>query len=150
MKYYSPSNQDLSLWWSLRRTHEAIHKIRRMEVNPYKMSTVETGVLLIVKLSHNTVTPIEIARQLLKDTHSITQLLVRMEKRGLVKRVKDLPRKNMIRVALTPKGLSAFKQTSGTETIPKIMAVLTPNEKKQFEVILNKLREKTEKILKVV
>jgi MarR family transcriptional regulator, organic hydroperoxide resistance regulator len=148
MKYYTPSNQDLSLWWSLRRTHEAIHKVRKMEVSPYKISTVETGVLLIVHLSHNTVTPIEIARQLLKDTHSITQLLVRMEKRGLVKRVKDLPRKNMIRVVLTPKGQLAFKQTSGAKTIPKIMSVLTQDEKKQFEVTLNKLRNKTMQILR--
>jgi MarR family transcriptional regulator, organic hydroperoxide resistance regulator len=150
MKYYSPSNKDLSLWWALRRTHEVIHKIRKMEVNPYKISTVETGVLLIVYLSHNKVTPIEIARQLLKDTHSITQLLVRMEKRGLVKRVKDLPRQNMIRVVLTPKGLAAFKQTRGKKTIPKIMSVLTPEEKKQCEIIMNKLRDRTLAILKVV
>jgi DNA-binding MarR family transcriptional regulator len=148
MEYYTPSNQDLSLWWSLRRTHEAIHKVRKMEVSPYKISTVETGVLLIVHLSHNKVTPIEIARQLLKDTHSITQLLVRMEKRGLVKRVKDLPRRNMIRVVLTPKGQLAFKQTNGDKTIPKIMSALTPDEKQQFEVILDKLREKTMKILR--
>jgi MarR family transcriptional regulator, organic hydroperoxide resistance regulator len=148
MKYYTPSNQDLSLWWALRRTHEAIHKIRKIEVSPYKISTVETGVLLIVHLSHNKITPIEIARQLLKDNHSITQLLVRMEKRGLVKRVKDLPRKNMIRVVLTPKGQAIFKQTTGIKTIPKIMSVLTSDEKKQFEVILDKLRNKTMKILR--
>jgi MarR family transcriptional regulator, organic hydroperoxide resistance regulator len=150
MKYYTPSNQDLSLWWALRRTHEGIHNIRKMEVNPYKISTVETGVLLIIHLSRNTITPIEIARQLLKDTHSITQLLVRMEKRGLIKRVKDLPRKNMIRVVMTPKGNVAFKQTNATTTIPKIMSVLTPDEKKQLEVLLYKLREKTTEILKIV
>jgi MarR family transcriptional regulator, organic hydroperoxide resistance regulator len=148
MKYFTPSNQDLSIWWSLRRTHEAIHKVRKIEVRPYRLSTVETGVLLIVHLSDNTVTPIEIARQLLKDTHSITQLLVRMEKRGLIKRVKDLPRKNMIRVVLTPKGQSAFKQTSGTKSIPKIMSVLTPDEKQQFKVILDKLRNTTMQILR--
>ena len=91
---------------------------------------------------------IEIARQLLKDTHSITQLLVRMEKRGLIRRVKDLPRKNMIRVVMTPKGNKAFKQTSGTKTIPEIMSVLTADEKKQLEDTLNKLRDKATRLLK--
>jgi MarR family transcriptional regulator, organic hydroperoxide resistance regulator len=148
MDYLALPNQDLNLWWTFRRTHEALHQLRKMEVRAYKISTVETGVLLIVYLSHNKVTPIEIARQLVKDTHSITQLLIRMEKRGLLKRVKDLPRKNMIRVVLTPKGLAAYKKTEGIKTLQKIMSSLTPDEKKQFEETLNKLRNKTVKIIK--
>ena len=72
MDYYFPSDPDYSLWYTIRRAHEAIHKVRKSEIRPYKLSTVETGVLLIVHKAKNDITPAEISRQLLKDPHSIS------------------------------------------------------------------------------
>jgi DNA-binding MarR family transcriptional regulator len=148
MEYYSPSNKDMGLWWSIRRTHEAIHKIRKIELRKYRISTIESAVILIVRQSRNLVTPIEIARQLLKDAHSISQLLIRMEKRGLLKRVRNLPRKNMIRVVLTPKGQDLYKHIGEAKSISKIMSALTPDERQQFDLALEKLRSKAMKISK--
>ena len=94
MKYYNPSDPDYKLWISFRRVHEAINKIRKLELIPYKLSTAETGVLLIVHEAKNQTTPTEISRQLLKDHHSISQLLDRMEKKGLIRKTKGFHRKN--------------------------------------------------------
>ena len=46
------------------------------------------------------VTPAEISRRLLRESHSISQILNRMENKGLVRWVKDLERKNLVRLIL--------------------------------------------------
>ncbi len=147
MEYLSSTDPDYSIWLSFRRTHEAIHKIRKIELRPYKLSTVETAVLVTVYRANNKVTPAEISRQLLKDAHSISQLLVRMEKRGLLKRVKGVPRKNMIKVVLTRKGQEAYYHGEKGKAINKIMSALSEKEKKQLVVCLDKLREKAMEVL---
>lgn len=147
MEYYSSSDPDYSIWLSFRRAHEAIHKVRKIELRPYKLSTVETAVLVTVYRANNKTTPAEISRQLLKDAHSISQLLVRMEKRGLLKRVKGIPRKNMIKVVLTRKGQEAYYHGEKGKSINKIMSALSEDEKKQMVVCLDKLREKAMEVL---
>lgn len=142
MEYLSSSDPDYSVWLSFRRAHEAIHKVRKIELRPYRLSTVETAVLVTVHRANNKVTPAEISRQLLKDAHSISQLLVRMERRGLLKRIKGIPRRNMIRVVLTRKGQEAYYHGEKGKAINKIMSVLSDEEKQQLVVSLDKLREK--------
>ena len=142
MDYYFPSDPDYSLWYTIRRAHEAIHKVRKSEIRPYKLSTVETGVLLIVHKAKNDITPAEISRQLLKDPHSISQLLSRMEKKGLLTNAKGYPKKNMVQVKLTEKGKRAFKLSESGNKVGNIMNVLSDKEKKQLVTYLDKLRER--------
>lgn len=142
MDYYSPQNPDYGLWYTLRRAHEAIHKIRKSELRSSKLSTAETGVLLVVHEGHNKITPAEISRQLLKDPHSISQLLVRMGKKGFLKNVKGVPKKNMVQVQLTPKGEEAYKLSMEGNKLNRIMNVLSGKEKEQLVSYLNRLRER--------
>ena len=102
---------------------------------------------MIVNQGKNKVTPAEISRQLLKDPHSISQLLVRMEKRGLVKNIKGLPRKNMIRVKLTSKGQKAFKNSLESNNLGKIFSILSEDEKEQFHLYCEKIREMAMSVL---
>jgi DNA-binding MarR family transcriptional regulator len=85
-------------------------------------------------------TPAEIARRLVREPHSVSGLLSRMEKQGLIKRVKDLPRRNMIRVVMTKKGEEAYKFIIQRTTMHDVMSVLTKQEKKAMWDILLKLR----------
>jgi DNA-binding MarR family transcriptional regulator len=142
MDYYFPSDPDYSLWYTIRRAHEAIHKVRKSEIRPYKLSTVETGVLLIVHKAKNDITPAEISRQLLKDPHSISQLLGRMEKKGLLQNIRGYRKKNMVQVKLTEKGQKAFKLSESGNKVSDIMNVLSEREKKQLVKSLDKLRER--------
>lgn len=145
--YLSPENTDMNVWLWFRRTFTAISKARQKELRPYGISLPESAVLYVVHELNNRVTPTEISRQLLTDIHSISQLLVRMENRGLLRRVKDFPRKNMIRVALTRKGREIRKQAIAGETMTNIMSDLSESEKKQFLSYLSKMRSKAMNIL---
>ena len=70
-----------------------------------------------------------------------------MEKEGLIEKVRDLERKNLVRVAATEKGNEVFLKTTERGTIKDITSVLTPEEQKQLWSLLAKLRGQTMKIL---
>jgi len=64
-----------------------------------------------------------------------------MERKGLVARVRDLQRKNMVRVVLTDKGEEALAQgLTKREVIFDIMSRLTDKEQDDLGELLEKLR----------
>jgi DNA-binding MarR family transcriptional regulator len=91
-------------------------------------------------------TPAEISRWLLREPHSVSGILERMEKNGLIKRVKDLERRNMIRVTFTEKGKQAYGVVRRRGVWHKIMEVLTAEEQEYLAYLLNKVHEKVLKL----
>jgi len=65
-----------------------------------------------------------------------------MEKEGLIRKVKDLDRKNLIRVVVTEKGQRAYEQSTKREVIHRIMSSLSEEERQQLSSCLQKLRSK--------
>jgi len=73
--------------------------------------------LFVVQSTRERATPSEISRWLLREPHSTSGLITRMEKDGLVTKVDDLERKNMLRVAMTEKGREAYEKSTDRESI---------------------------------
>ena len=142
MKYYFPSDPDYNLWYSIRRTHQSIYNIRKRVISLYKLSTIESGVLFIIHESKNNITPAEISRQLLQAPNQISQLLTRMEKKGLLYKQKGTPKKNVVQVRLTKKGEDAFKLSTTDNKLSKIMSALSKREKRQLLKYLDKLQQR--------
>jgi DNA-binding MarR family transcriptional regulator len=65
-----------------------------------------------------------------------------MEKKGLVRKVKDLEKKNQVRVAMTEKGQQACEQASKRESIHRIMSSLNDSECEHLVVCLQSLLDK--------
>ena len=59
---------------------------------------------------------------------------------GLVRRVKDLDRKNLVRIVITKKGYNLYLKIEEQKSIDKIMSVLTEEEKLELWSILAKIR----------
>ena len=70
-----------------------------------------------------------------------------MVKKGLVEKIKDLDKRNLIRVSMTKKGLKVYYQTTKRRFIHNIMASLSDEEQQQFRSCLEKLRTKALKEL---
>jgi len=130
-----------NLWLVLRRTDHVILKVRNQELGQYGVSAVAAGVLLVVHSSDGKVTPAEISRQILREAHSVSGLVSRMEKAGFVRKIKDLDRKNQVRVELTEKGREAYNNASKREKIHRIMSVLSEAEREQLMSYLKRIRE---------
>jgi DNA-binding MarR family transcriptional regulator len=137
----SPTNDyDFQLWVLLRQVRDAMAKARERELGIIDISSVQGSILTSIKVIADKATPIEISRRLIREPHSISGLLERMEKQGLVKLVKDLPRRNMVRVVMTKKGEATYKHISNRAVMREIIASLNKQEKKKLWDILLKLR----------
>ena len=87
-------------------------------------------------------TPAAISRQLFWELHSVSEQLSRMEAKGLVRKVRDLGRRNLIRAEVTAKGVEVYRESSRRRSAREIMSVLTKDEQHQLWALLAKLREK--------
>lgn len=133
-------NAQLAFWYMLRRTYKAVLRARQRELDRYGLSAEAAGVLhAIVRLERNA-TPTSIAGQLFLERNSVSEQLKRMEKDGLVERLKDLGQRNRIRVILTKKGRDAYTKSSRNRSTLKIMSVLTPEEQEQAWILLARIQ----------
>lgn len=136
-KYYQ-------LWWLLVHVWRAIHKVRAKELRGHRITPEEAAVIFII---HNIgpATPAEISRWVLREPHSVSRLVSRMERKGLVSKNRDLARKNLVRVALTEKGTQSYSALIKIESIQRIMSVLSEEQYQELysclEVLLNKAFE---------
>jgi DNA-binding MarR family transcriptional regulator len=65
-----------------------------------------------------------------------------MERKGLVKRAKDLEKKNLVRIALTEKGQRVYAQSTKRESIHQIMSFMSEEKCEQMSECLGELRDK--------
>jgi DNA-binding MarR family transcriptional regulator len=143
MKTALASHPDYELWVLMHQTCDAIIRARENELRQkIGISRMQRAVLFIVKTTKVPATPAEISRWLFREPHSVSGLLNRMEKQGLVRKVKDLDRKNLIRIAITEKGEEAYQQSEDLKAIPNILSCLTRKKKENLKAYLEALRTK--------
>ena len=142
VKYFSYSDEDQDLWLLLTRTRYAIFRAREKELMRYGISPEQAGLLFVVQALGSKSTPAAIARVIFRQPHTVSALVDRMARKGLVKKLKDLDRKNLVRVSMTEKGRKAYEQSSKRGPIHRIIAVLTPQERNDLKLYLQKLMRK--------
>ena len=143
------TDQDGDLWTLLAQTRDAMFKAKQKELNEYKISATASSALSVIQSIGNRAIPAEISRRLFREPHSISGLLNRMEKAGLVRKTKDLDKKNLVRVELTDKGYEAYYQSMGGESIPKIVSSLSDKDCEQLRSSLQTLRDEALKVIGV-
>src|SRR4030042_6918301 len=147
MPHTSPVDQDYDLWVLLNQAQNLIMNARDIELAEYGTTAMQAAVLFITNAVGEETIPAEISRWLLRKPATISGILDRMEKTGLVERVKDLPRKNLVRIRLTEKGKQAYKQSLKRESLHKVMSCLSDEERQNLASILVKLRNRATKVL---
>lgn len=135
------ADRDYTLLTSLLQVGDIFVKIRERELLQQNLSATSAQILFLVDAMGKDVTPAKISRMLLREPHSVSGILMRMEKQGLIKRAKNMERKNLIRVTLTAKGENALKQAMKKEGIKHVMAKLSEEQRKQLKQALATLKE---------
>jgi len=135
-------DQNFASWIYIARTRDAIVKNRVKELYNFDLSIRQCTILMVLDALGENSTPAELSRWVFREQHSISDFLKRMERDGLIRRVKDLDRKNMIRVTITEKGRKAVHDIKKLGSIRKIMSSLTKEEHQQLRAILEKLWDK--------
>jgi DNA-binding MarR family transcriptional regulator len=146
-KMRGSTNLDFLLWLLLHHSHSAVNKVSQKELVKYGITLPQLAVLREVLRSGEKATPAEIARQLFLESHSVSEQLRRMEEEGLIKKVRDLNRKNLVRIKVTEKGHRFLTRANDRKSIHYLMSVLSEEEKFELWLILAKLRGQAAKRL---
>ena len=145
MKFFSFGGEYQDLYVLFERARYLTFRAWEKELQRYGLSPEQAQVLFLTEALGSKATPAEMSRLLLRQPHTVSSLLERMAKKGLVKKVKDLERKNLVRVVLTEKGKEAYAVSAKRGPVRRILGVLNEDERKQFgrylEGIMAKARE---------
>ncbi len=76
-----------------------------------------------------------------REPHTASTLIDRMDKAGLVKKVKDLKKKNLVRITITAKGRRAYNHSTKRESIHRMMACLSKEEHQKMNSGLETLHD---------
>jgi DNA-binding MarR family transcriptional regulator len=138
-------NEDefMELYFLFARARYLSFRAREKELERYNLTPEQSQVLLIAHALDNKGTPAEISRNLVRQPHTISALVNRMAKKGLVSKVKDLERKNMVRVVLTKKGAEALEISTKGGSIRRILGVLNGRERQEFHEYLERIMLKS-------
>ncbi len=139
-KIFEKEDENYALWLLLIQTNKAMHLARQQELKRIGITVAEAGVLYYAERLGKRATPAEISRRLSKVSHGISTLIKRMERQGLVKKLKDLDRKNLVRVELTEKGRQVHQHAVKREAIRYIMSSLSIDDFKKLTLFLENLR----------
>ena len=83
----SLSDKELYKIWSLLgRGSHLILRARNKELKQYGISAIEAAVLIVVKDIANKATISDISRKRLRKSHTISSLVTRMERKGLLRK----------------------------------------------------------------
>jgi len=131
-----------NLWLLLARTQHIVSKIRHKELRQCGVTINEAAVLFTILRLKRPATPAAISQEVHWEPHTVSELLKVMEKKGTIKKVRDLERKNLIRVAITDKGIEAYHKSAQRKSTRQVMSVLTKEEQIQLWTLLAKVRDK--------
>ena len=135
-------------WSTFNQTYWVVIRVAEAELRALDLTMIQAAVLYWVKTSKEPPTPADLSRLLFRRPHTVSDLLNRMEKQGLVHRRRDSKRKNVSRIALTDKGEQAFKRQKEVGAVARILSELTPQESETALAALEKLRKKAIEELK--
>jgi DNA-binding MarR family transcriptional regulator len=132
-------NRTLKLSYLLKQTSDAVRTSRESELRKYNVTPEQVGVLTCIYNLGEEVSPADLTRWLSRRPSTISILLRRMEKQGLIVKKSDSKKKNVIRLSLTEKGLEAYGYAIKAHAFVNIFKVLSTEEQSQLWDLLKSL-----------
>ena len=139
------TNEQFILWLTLHRISDAISKHEENLFTKTRLTKTQHRILLtLAYLVEYNKPPIKITDLVPYQNSSlvsISLIIDRMEKKHLVKKVRDLSDRRVVSIVMTPHGKKLLKEASNptTDLIKNIFSVFSDTELKQATSLMNKL-----------
>ena len=130
-------NQDL--WLLMGKIHHKRILLRQRELSVYNIPTRQLYMLHLIRDLGSKTTIAEIARTVERKVDVISRQMVNMEKDGLIKRTKAVPKSRLLKIELTERGLELAKISGKSAAMDKIISVLGTEERQQLYSLLNRM-----------
>lgn len=128
-------------WDVIATTYRMIANQWNKELSKYNLTREQSLILAIIKHLGDSATPWAISRFQVQAHNTVSDMLNRMEKQGLVIKKRESNGKSRVKVELSKKGESAYVRSLERNSLNKIMSAVTPEELEQVKSILEKIRE---------
>jgi len=136
---------DYAIWGKITEVYDLICKARSAELRKLGLTAEQSKILRVLMVESGTSTINQISDITLKRHNTISLIVKRMEKVGLVKREKR-PSSNQYQITITDKGKRLF-ETMPLNSIDMIFTTLSPDEKEVLVATLEKLDKKARYVL---
>lgn len=144
-KIFKLDNKTRNLFVLFDQTRDILIHAIEIEMKQAEINFPQSRIVFILTQRRSGMTQKEMAGSLLRKLNSISILINKMEKQGLVRKKKSEKDKKVY-VTLTRKGLGVWERIN-ERAIYLTFSALTDEEKEQFRFLLRKLRAKTRDIL---
>ena len=139
---YESEKLVLRLWYITHRTCDWLRRCEDRVFGEYNLTTEQYAVLSTIKYLDEPVRITDIARWLERSTNSVSMIVDRMVKVGLLRRVRDRIDRREVRVIITSKGETALKPAilAGREFIGKILSPLSQEDRHTLLSLLETMK----------
>jgi len=138
-------NPDKGAWILLRQTYNLVSKCEDRVFSEHELTTEQHAVLMAIKHTSGPVRITDIARWLDRSVNSVSMIIDRMVKAGLVRRVRDRKDRRTVFVTMTSQAEKAYvpATVAGWGLIQEILSPLSDEDKRTLIRLLETLRDKT-------
>jgi DNA-binding MarR family transcriptional regulator len=140
MDNHNKLDAEYDIWILLSRVYRMIANLRRMELSKHEILPVQAYILLVISKLDNDTSPTEICQYVYQQKNSVSDILNRMEKQGLIQKTVTSNGKARIHINLTKKGERVLKLSKERAYLHRVMSSLTPQKTKQLVACLEILR----------
>jgi DNA-binding MarR family transcriptional regulator len=145
MNKMNTTESSFELWRLIGRVNHSILVHRQRELRKHHIPVRQLWVLVAITELGTSATLANVAKELEREPNVISLQTVLMEKDGLIKRIKNTPKSNLLKLELTEKGRDIINASRHSEAILKILGSLPKEERQQLDSILNKVLLKSQK-----
>jgi DNA-binding MarR family transcriptional regulator len=148
MKEKSGTNKEISpidLWKLLDKSRFAIARLRGIELSQFGLTIEQSSILQTLLQNNGSLTTKELEEETMRQPNSISILVNRMIRMGLLRREKNKSRQRH-RIYLTQEGENLIKKVT-IVSIEMPFVSFTAEEKRQISRFLNKLLDNSRELL---
>jgi DNA-binding MarR family transcriptional regulator len=139
------ANLILRLWFLLHRDYALLRGCEDQIYGEKGLTMEQYATLVAIKYLNDPVRPTDVARWIGRRTNSVSMMVDRMVKAGLVRRKRDRRDRRVVSLIITSKAENALEPATraGWEFIQKIMSPLSEEDRHTFARLLETLRYQT-------
>jgi DNA-binding MarR family transcriptional regulator len=128
------NNLALRVWFMTHRTRDVLSRCEDKVFAKYGLTSEQYSVLATMKSLEDPVRITDVARWLERSTNSVSMIIDRMVKAGLVKRVRDKSDRRAVRLSITSKAEEALKPAAraALDFVQEVTSPLSPEDKRTF------------------
>ena len=129
---------------TLHKTHDYMSRLRHIELRKCQLTPIRLAVLSVIVESSKPVTMSLIASKIARELHTVTELLMRMQKDGLIKKVRQKRTAVLYNIEATEKGKEARQEARKVGIMMgALFSTLSPQEQDALTIYLEKLKSRS-------